>query len=44
VLCANSAPDRSSPQGYVWVLVAEHRVKILYASEFLFDSDEIDVE
>jgi hypothetical protein len=26
--CALSAPDGSSPRGYVWVLVDKHRLKI----------------
>jgi hypothetical protein len=26
--CALSAPDGSSPRGYVWILVGKHRLKI----------------
>jgi hypothetical protein len=32
--CTNSTPDGSSPRGYFWVLVAEHRLKRLYAFEY----------
>jgi hypothetical protein len=33
--CVLSAPDGTSPRGYVWILVVKHRLKILVFSLLL---------
>jgi hypothetical protein len=45
--CALSAPDGSSPRGYVWILVVKHRLKIHVFSScwrLLFWSPRVQVE
>jgi hypothetical protein len=43
--CALSAPDGSSPRGYVWVLVDRHRLKIhLFFLLLTFQSPRVQVE